>query len=109
MTKTVEGIRFAGDILMVLGAWFHHLSLITVGVAVIVIAWCSEWFRKSHATEHRVRVLNITVHCSRSIQIVLWLAVHPFRSVRRKALQDEFADQIRHCITASIRQTIQEN
>jgi len=50
MTRTAEGIRFAGDIVMVLGAWFHHPSLIIVGVAVIVIAWCSEWFRKSHAT-----------------------------------------------------------
>src|SRR5262249_35134616 len=50
MTRTVEGIRFAGDIAMVLGAWFHHLSLMIVGVAVIVTAWCSGWFRKADAT-----------------------------------------------------------
>ena len=46
MTRTVEGIRFAGDILMALGAWFHRPSLIVLGVAVIVLAWCGGLLRK---------------------------------------------------------------
>ncbi len=41
MTRTVEGVRFAGDIVMALGAWFHHPSLIALGLAVIILAWCS--------------------------------------------------------------------
>lgn len=49
MTRTIEAIRFAGDIVMVLGAWFHQPSLIIVGLVVIVIAWCSGWFRKGHS------------------------------------------------------------
>jgi hypothetical protein len=38
MTRIVEGIRFAGDIVMVLGAWFHRPPLIITGLVVIVIA-----------------------------------------------------------------------
>lgn len=49
MTRTIEGIRFAGDIVMVLGAWFHKPSLIIMGLVVIVIAWCSGWFRKGNS------------------------------------------------------------
>jgi hypothetical protein len=44
MTRTVEGIRFAGDIVMVFGAWFHQPALIVAGLAVVVIAWCGGWF-----------------------------------------------------------------
>jgi hypothetical protein len=39
MTRTVEGVRFAGDIVMALGAWFHHASWIALGLAVVVLAW----------------------------------------------------------------------
>lgn len=46
MTRIVEGIRLAGDIVMVFGAWFHRPSLIIAGVAVIVIAWSSGGIRK---------------------------------------------------------------
>jgi hypothetical protein len=46
MTRTVEGIRFAADIVMVFGAWFQRPSLIVAGVGVVVIAWCSGWFGK---------------------------------------------------------------
>jgi len=46
MTRTVEGVRFAGDIAMVLGAWFHAFSLVALGLAVIVLAWCSGVVRK---------------------------------------------------------------
>lgn len=46
MTKIVEGFRFAGDIVMVLGAWFHRPPLIIAGLAVILIAWSSGGIRK---------------------------------------------------------------
>jgi hypothetical protein len=38
MTRAVEGVRFAGDIVMVLGAWFHLSSLIALGLVVIILA-----------------------------------------------------------------------
>jgi hypothetical protein len=47
MTNTVEGIRFAANILMVLGAWFHQPLLIILGLIVVVMAWCSGWVRMS--------------------------------------------------------------
>ena len=46
MTKIVEGFRLAGDIVMVLGAWFHRASLIVAGLVVILIAWSSGGIRK---------------------------------------------------------------
>jgi len=46
MTKRVEGIRFGGDIVMVLGAWFHRPSLIVAGLVVIVTAWSSGGIRR---------------------------------------------------------------
>jgi hypothetical protein len=46
MTRTVEAIRFAGDIAMVFGAWFYLPSLIILGLVVIVIAWCGMWVLK---------------------------------------------------------------
>jgi hypothetical protein len=49
MTRIVEGIRFAGDIVMVLGAWFHRPPLIITGLVVIVIAWSSGGIRMSSA------------------------------------------------------------
>ena len=45
-TRSVEGVRFAGDIVMVLGAWFHHVSFIALCLAVIILAWCSGLVRK---------------------------------------------------------------
>ena len=47
MTRTIEGIRLAGDIVMVFGAWFHRPSLIVAGLAGVVIAWCSGCFCKT--------------------------------------------------------------
>src|SRR5215831_18229123 len=38
MTRIIEGIRFAGDIVMVLAAWFHRPPLIIAGLVLIVIA-----------------------------------------------------------------------
>lgn len=46
MTRIIEAIRFVGDIVMVLGAWFHLPSLIIIGLVIIVVAWCSGSFRK---------------------------------------------------------------
>lgn len=40
MTRPVEAIRLAADILMSLAAWFHRPSLIGAGLAVIALAWC---------------------------------------------------------------------
>ena len=50
MTRTIEGIRLAGDVVMVFGAWFHRPSLIVAGFAVVVIAWCSGCFGKTLET-----------------------------------------------------------
>jgi hypothetical protein len=47
MTRTVEGIRAAGDIVMALGAWFQRPSLIALGAAVIILAWYSVLVHKS--------------------------------------------------------------
>ena len=47
MTRTIEGIRLAGDIVMVFGAWLHRPSLIVAGLALVVIAWCSGCFGKT--------------------------------------------------------------
>lgn len=50
MTRTIETIRFTGDIVMVLGAWLHQPSVIVVGFVAIVTAWCSGWIRKASPT-----------------------------------------------------------
>ena len=47
MTRTIEGIRLAGDIVMVFGAWLHRPSLSVAGLAVAVIAWCGGCFGKT--------------------------------------------------------------
>jgi hypothetical protein len=49
MTRTVEGVRFGADIVMVLGAWFHHPSWIALGLAVIIVAWFSGVARKARS------------------------------------------------------------
>ena len=46
MTRIIEGIRFAGDLVMVLGGWFHRPFLIIAGLVVIVIAWSGGAIRK---------------------------------------------------------------
>jgi hypothetical protein len=47
MTAIVERVRLAGDVVMVLGAWFHEPALIASGLAVIILAWCSGFGRES--------------------------------------------------------------
>lgn len=51
MSRTIEAIRFAGDTVMVLGAWFHQPSVIILGLVAIIIAWCNGWFRKTLNTK----------------------------------------------------------
>jgi len=41
MTHAIEAIRLMGDIVMVLGAWFHSVPLIGVGLAIVVAGWLS--------------------------------------------------------------------
>jgi len=41
MTRTVEGIRLTGDLVMVFGAWFHRPLLIILGLAGVILAWCN--------------------------------------------------------------------
>jgi hypothetical protein len=41
MTRSVEGARLAGDLVMVAGAWLRLWPLIAVGLAVVAAAWLS--------------------------------------------------------------------
>lgn len=44
MTRTVQGIRFAANVLMIVGAWYHELWLILAGLAVVLVAWFHGFF-----------------------------------------------------------------
>jgi hypothetical protein len=48
-TRTVEAVRWAGDIVMALGAWFHRPYLIALGLAVVILAWCAGQVREPAA------------------------------------------------------------
>ena len=41
MTRTLEAIRFCGDITIVFGAWYHSPILITAGLLIVLAAWFS--------------------------------------------------------------------
>ena len=41
MSRTIEGIRLFGDLVMIIGAWIHDVLLLSAGLLVIVGAWCS--------------------------------------------------------------------
>jgi hypothetical protein len=41
MTRTIEAIRFFGDLVTLLGAWQHDVLLIVLGFAVVIGAWCN--------------------------------------------------------------------
>src|SRR5262245_7726059 len=41
MTRKIEAIRMCGNIVMVLGAWFHSFPLIGVGLAIVIAGWLS--------------------------------------------------------------------
>ena len=41
MTRTIEAARFCGDIVMVIGGWYHSLAVIFVGLGIVLAAWMS--------------------------------------------------------------------
>jgi hypothetical protein len=41
MSRTIEGVRLFGDLVMIFGAWKHDVMLMALGLAVIVGAWCN--------------------------------------------------------------------
>ena len=41
MTRTMEGVRLFGDLVMIFGAWIHDSKLMILGFLVIVGAWCN--------------------------------------------------------------------
>jgi hypothetical protein len=53
MTRTIEGIRLVGDLLMAVGAWIRLPSVIILGAAIIVLAWTSGLIRKGPMSEKK--------------------------------------------------------
>ena len=49
MNRRIEAWRFAGQVLMWVGAWYHQVWLIPAGLAVVITAWMSGLWRKSSA------------------------------------------------------------
>ena len=41
MNSKIEAIRFIGQIVMWVAAWFHFAFLIAVGLLIIIAAWCN--------------------------------------------------------------------
>jgi hypothetical protein len=41
MTRPIEGLRLAGDIVSVFGAWYHSGLVIAAGLAIVLAAWLS--------------------------------------------------------------------
>ena len=52
MTRSIEAIRLAGDIVMVLGAWYRAPAMIAAGLGIVLTAWASGPLRRSHASLH---------------------------------------------------------
>src|SRR5262245_3601153 len=48
MTRRIEAWRFAGQIVIWLGAWYHQFWLIPAGIAAIIAAWMSGRWHKSN-------------------------------------------------------------
>ncbi len=46
ITRTIEAVRFGGQIIMWIAAWFHLPILIAVGVLVIIGGWLNGKFFK---------------------------------------------------------------
>ncbi len=46
MTRRIEAWRFAGQVVMWLGAWYHQFWLVLTGVAVVITAWMSGRWRR---------------------------------------------------------------
>jgi len=47
MTRRIEAWRFAGQVVMWVGAWYHQFWLIAAGVVTVIAAWMSGRCRKS--------------------------------------------------------------
>jgi len=41
MTRVMEAVRLFGDIVTILGAWYHDWLLIAAGFVLILGAWCN--------------------------------------------------------------------
>jgi hypothetical protein len=41
MTRRIEAVRFAGDIVMILGGWYHSYAAIIAGILIVLAAWLS--------------------------------------------------------------------
>ena len=41
MTRVIEAVRLFGDIVTIVGAWYHDWLLIAAGFALILGAWCN--------------------------------------------------------------------
>jgi hypothetical protein len=46
MTRTVEVVRLAGDILMIFGAWYRAPAVIATGLLIVLAAWASGPLRR---------------------------------------------------------------
>ena len=46
MTRRIEAWRFAGQIVVWVGAWYHQFWLIAAGVAAVIAAWMSGRWRQ---------------------------------------------------------------
>ena len=49
MNRRIEAWRFAGQVLVWVGAWYHQFWLIPAGLAVVITAWMSGLWRKRSA------------------------------------------------------------
>ena len=47
MTRRIEAWRFAGQVVVWVGAWYHQFWLIPAGLAIVIAAWMSGLWRKS--------------------------------------------------------------
>jgi hypothetical protein len=46
MTRAIESVRLAGDLIMIFGAWYHAPVLIAAGLIVVLAAWASGPLRR---------------------------------------------------------------
>lgn len=53
MTRTIEAIRFFGDLVTLLGAWQQDILLIALGYAVVIGAWCNGLLPSAKRTASR--------------------------------------------------------
>jgi hypothetical protein len=47
MSRAMEGLRFLGDIIMVIGAWEHQSALLLMGLVIILGAWLKGLMNKA--------------------------------------------------------------